>query len=62
MIPEKAQEAVNEGIIEAVGPGAIHPQTGNRIAPALKVGDSVVLPAYGGNTVKVGSEELLVFR
>jgi chaperonin GroES len=62
LIPEKAQEAVNQGLVKAIGPGGFHPQTGSRMPMSLTVGDKVVLPAYGGSTVKVEGEELLIFR
>jgi chaperonin GroES len=29
---------------------------------SVKVGDTVLLPEYGGHTVKVGEEELQLFR
>ncbi|KAI3646389.1 hypothetical protein MP228_001947 [Amoeboaphelidium protococcarum] len=61
-IPEKAQEALNEGLVLAVGPGSVNNQTGQRVAMSLKEGDKVVLPSYGGQTVKVNSEELQLFR
>jgi chaperonin GroES len=61
LIPEKAQEALNEGVVLAVGPGAVNAE-GTRLAMALQEGDKVVLPAYGGNTVKLNGEELLLFR
>jgi chaperonin GroES len=62
LIPEKAQSLQNEGVVVSVGPGAIHPQTGQRIPLNLQEGDKVLLPQYGGSTVQVGSEELLVLK
>jgi co-chaperonin GroES (HSP10) len=46
----------------AAGPGAFHPQTGSRVPLGLKVGDSVLLPQYGGNAVKLNGEELLLYK
>ncbi|CAO3573823.1 unnamed protein product [Mortierella alpina] len=60
-IPEKAQEALNEGYVIAVGKGAVT-QEGKVIASELKQGDKVLLPAYGGSAVKVDNEEFLLFR
>ncbi|KAJ3207491.1 10 kDa heat shock protein [Clydaea vesicula] len=59
-IPEKAQETLNEGLVVAVGPGAF---VDGKLQPvALKNGERVLLPPYGGSAVKVGSEEYLLFR
>ncbi|KAG0293814.1 10 kDa heat shock protein [Linnemannia gamsii] len=60
-IPEKAQEALNEGHVIAVGKGLVT-QDGKIIASELKEGDKVLLPPYGGSAVKVDNEELLLFR
>ncbi|KAG0306207.1 10 kDa heat shock protein [Dissophora globulifera] len=60
-IPEKAQEALNEGYVVAVGKGLIT-QEGKVIPTELKEGDKVLLPPYGGSTVKVDNEELTLFR
>ncbi|KAI3656840.1 hypothetical protein MP638_005436 [Amoeboaphelidium occidentale] len=62
LIPEKAQGQQQEGVIMAAGPGAFHPQTGGRVPLGLKVGDSVLLPQYGGNAVKLNGEELLLYK
>ncbi|OMJ17400.1 10 kDa heat shock protein, mitochondrial [Smittium culicis] len=53
-LPEKAIEKLPEGIVKAVGPGKLA-KDGSRIAPSLKEGDRVLLPSYGGNNVKIGS-------
>ncbi|KAF9435677.1 10 kDa heat shock protein [Entomortierella beljakovae] len=60
-IPEKAQEALNEGYVIAVGKGLVTSE-GKVIAPELKEGDKVLLPPYGGSSVKVDNEELILFR
>ncbi|TEB14212.1 hypothetical protein C9890_0692 [Perkinsus sp. BL_2016] len=57
-IPERAQENLNRGEVMAVGPGAPeHPVS-------LKVGDRVVLPGFGGASIKLdkGEEEFLLYR
>jgi chaperonin GroES len=46
----------------AAGPGGLNPQTGSRVPMSVKVGDNVLLPQYGGNTVKLDGEELLLLR
>ncbi|KAI8810622.1 chaperonin 10-like protein [Cladochytrium replicatum] len=60
-IPEKAQEQLNEGVVVAVGPGTPE-KDGKFRACSVKAGERVLLPPYGGNTVKVGQEEFLLFR
>ncbi|KAG0224282.1 10 kDa heat shock protein [Actinomortierella wolfii] len=61
LIPEKAQEALNEGYVIAVGKGMVTSE-GKVIAPELKEGDKVMLPAFGGQSIKVDGEELHLFR
>ena len=51
----------NEGTVIAVGPGerdvsgTLHPLN-------ISVGDQVLLPEYGGSKIKMGDEELFLFR
>jgi chaperonin GroES len=51
----------NEGEVIAVGPGALD-RDGNRRAVAVAIGETVLLPEYGGHTVKLGEEEFQLFR
>lgn len=51
----------NEGTVVAVGPGALN-REGKRVPIELAVGDKVLLPEYGGHTVKIGDEEMQLFR
>lgn len=60
-IPEKNVEKLNEADVLAVGPGALD-KDGNRIAPAVKAGDRVLIPPFGGSTIKVGEQDYLLFR
>ncbi|KAJ1981245.1 mitochondrial heat shock protein Hsp10 [Dimargaris xerosporica] len=60
-IPEKSQESMNEGNVVAVGKGLINKE-GTVIPLQLKEGDRVVLPQFGGATVKLNNEELLLLR
>jgi len=43
---------VNQGTVLAVGPGR-RTNTGDLIPPAVKEGDKVLLPEYGGTPVKI---------
>jgi chaperonin GroES len=60
-LPSDKTKDPNEGAVIAVGPGerdvsgVLHP-------PVLAVGDNVLLPEYGGTKVKMGEEELFLFR
>lgn len=45
----------------SVGPGALN-RDGVRIAMNVKVGDKVLLPEYGGHTLKDGDQEMLLVR
>ncbi|KAI8059448.1 chaperonin GroS [Gongronella butleri] len=60
-IPEKAQEALNEGVVVAVGKGMLN-KDGKHIPMELATGDRVLLPAFGGSPVKVAGEEFLLYR
>jgi chaperonin GroES len=61
LIPEKSLESLNEGKVIAVGKGALD-KHGKHIPPQVEEGDRVLLPSYGGSTVKVGEEEYTLFR
>ncbi|KAJ3352170.1 10 kDa heat shock protein [Allomyces javanicus] len=60
-IPEKAQQALNEGVVLAVGNGLVT-KDGKNIPVNVAVGDRVILPEYGGSAVKLGEEEFTLFR
>ncbi|GAA6006796.1 hypothetical protein JCM10207_009099 [Rhodosporidiobolus poonsookiae] len=50
-----------EGTVLAVGPGAPG-QDGKVVPVSVQAGDRVVLPAFGGQTLKVGEEEYHIYR
>jgi len=60
-IPEKNQEKLNQATVIAVGPGITNTTTGQVIPVSVKAGDKVLLPSFGGNPVKVGEEEYLLY-
>ncbi|GAA6042969.1 hypothetical protein JCM8097_000028 [Rhodosporidiobolus ruineniae] len=61
-LPSAASQAPPpEGTVLAVGPGAPG-RDGNLVPVSVKEGDRVVLPAFGGQVVKVGEEEYQLFR
>lgn len=47
---------LNSGKVVAVGPGA-RDRNGNLIPVSVKEGDTVLLPEYGGTSVKLGEKE-----
>jgi chaperonin GroES len=59
LIPEKAQETLNEGYVVATGKGALD-KDGKHIPTQVNVGDKVLLPPYGGSNVKLDSEVRLL--
>jgi chaperonin GroES len=61
IIPDTAQEKPIEGLVVAVGPGAVR-DDGSRREPVLKVGDRVLFQKYGGTEVKLEDEEHLILR
>ena len=61
IIPDAAAEKPDQGEVLAVGPGK-RDDSGKLNAPDVKVGDRVLFGKYAGQTVKVGSDELLVMR
>ncbi|KAF8956153.1 chaperonin Cpn10 [Flammula alnicola] len=50
-----------EATVIAVGPGAPNKE-GTVIPTAVKAGDRVLLPGWGGNSIKVGEEEYFLFK
>uniref|UniRef100_A0A8D8ZPD0 10 kDa heat shock protein, mitochondrial n=1 Tax=Cacopsylla melanoneura TaxID=428564 RepID=A0A8D8ZPD0_9HEMI len=61
LIPEKAQQEVNNAVVIAVGPGARTPN-GDYIKPNVNVGDKVLLPKFGGTKIDIDGEELHLFK
>ncbi|KAK9477465.1 chaperonin 10-like protein [Lipomyces japonicus] len=60
-IPEKNVEKLSEAKVLAVGPGAID-GNGTRVVPGVKAGDKVLIPPFGGSSIKVGDEDYILFR
>ncbi len=60
LLPEKTAQ-LNSGKVVAVGPGA-RDRDGKLIPLSVKEGDTVLLPEYGGNQVKLGDKEYHLFR
>lgn len=59
VLPDSAAEKPSQGEVLAVGPGKAL-DNGDVRALDVKVGDKVLFGQYGGSTVKVDGEELLI--
>jgi chaperonin GroES len=59
VLPDSAAEKPSQGEVLAVGPGKIL-ENGDVRPMDVKVGDKVIFGQYGGSTVKLDGEELLI--
>ena len=60
-IPDTAKEKPCKGRVVAAGPGKCD-EKGNRVAMAVKKGDTVLFNKYAGTEVKLDGEDHLVLR
>ena len=60
IIPDSAKEKPMQGKVIAVGKKT--DKDGKEIAFDVKVGDTVLLPKYGGTEVKLGEQKLQLVR
>ncbi|XP_051157405.1 10 kDa heat shock protein, mitochondrial-like [Leptopilina boulardi] len=62
VLPEKAQAKVLKGRVVAVGPGSRN-EKGDHVPLSIQVGDTVLLPEYGGTKVTLDEgKEFHLFR
>jgi chaperonin GroES len=59
-VPESAKEKTNQGVVLAVGPGRVI--KGKQLPMTVQVGQRVLLPAYGGQVVKIEKEEYTIIE
>lgn len=59
LLPETAKEKPQVGQVMAVGPGGTT-DDGKQVKIVVKIGDKVMYKKWGGNEVKVGTEEWLL--
>lgn len=59
ILPESAKEKPQLGTVMAVGSGTINDH-GQKVPMQVKVGQKVMYKKWGGNEVKVGSEEWMM--
>ncbi|MEM1165976.1 MAG: co-chaperone GroES [Planctomycetota bacterium] len=60
ILPESAKDQPKTGIVEAVGPGNLNTDTGERIPLNLSVGDRVIFSSYAGTEIKLGADDVLI--
>ncbi|OGK22029.1 co-chaperone GroES [Candidatus Roizmanbacteria bacterium RIFCSPHIGHO2_02_FULL_37_13b] len=61
VLPDSAKEKPQMGEVMATGPGSINDE-GKKLPMHFKVGQKVLYKKWGGNEVKVGSEEWLLIE
>jgi chaperonin GroES len=61
VLPDSAAEKPSQGEVLAIGPGKLL-DNGDVRALDVKVGDKVLFGQYGGSTVKIDGEELLILN
>ena len=59
VLPDSAKEKPQSGKVVAVGSGKLM-DNGSRVAPEVKVGDSVLFSKYGGTDLKIDGEDLIL--
>jgi chaperonin GroES len=59
ILPDTAKEKSQRGKVLAVGTGRTL-DNGQKVAPEVKVGDTVVYAKYGGTEFKIGNQELMI--
>lgn len=54
-------DTANYGVVLEAGPG-VYDSNGKIVPLSLKVGDTVLLPEYGGQKVKLNEQELFIYK
>jgi chaperonin GroES len=72
IIPDTAQEKPQEGVVEAIGPGALEEEKSSEkktekkerkfIPTTVKPGERVLYEKYAGKTYTIGGEDLVLVR
>lgn len=60
-LPEKNLPKLSQGTVISAGPGVAGPD-GKVVPTSVKPGDEILIPSFGGQSVKVGEEEYFIFR
>ena len=59
VVPDMGKDRPDFGTVLAVGPGR-YDNNGNLIPTSLKIGQKVIMPKYGANTVELEGEEYVL--
>ena len=59
VLPDSATEKPSQGEVLAAGPGKAN-ENGDVRALDVKVGDKIIFGQYGGSTVKIDGDEVLI--
>jgi chaperonin GroES len=59
IIPDMGKERPDFGLVLAVGPGR-YDNNGNLVPMRIEVGQKVITPKYGANTIELGGEEYIL--
>lgn len=59
-LPDTAAEKPQQATVMEVGEGRVNEKTGERQAPDVKKGDTVLLNKWGGSEIKLNGEDLLI--
>ena len=59
VVPDMGKDKPDFGMVLAVGPGR-YDNNGNLIPTRLEVGQKVIMPKYGANTVELKGEEYVL--
>ncbi len=61
VLPDTVKEKPQVGLVKAVGPGTVDDH-GKAVPMQVKVGQKVLYKKWGGNEVKMGSEEWMILE
>ncbi len=61
VLPDAAREKPQIGLVMATGPGHTNPE-GKLIPVSVKIGQKVIYKKWGGDEVKVGTEEWMMVK
>mmetsp|Transcript_70011 Transcript_70011/g.121156 ORF Transcript_70011/g.121156 Transcript_70011/m.121156 type:complete len:104 (-) Transcript_70011:98-409(-) len=61
LLPDSAKQEMNQALVVAVGTGRRN-QAGELLPMGTSVGDTVIIPRYGGTEIKLDAEEYHVYR
>merc|ERR1712113_950446 len=61
LLPDSAKQEVNQAKVLAIGPGRRNTK-GELLPMGTNVGDTVVIPRYGGTEFKLDNEDFHIYR